>query len=76
MNISRKELIQELDEEKLLRENKLAKPKRTIRHLFEELQLSGYDGSYSAVGRYAAKWKERSSAVSAVACVPLSYQLQ
>lgn len=42
--------------EKLLRENKLAKPKRTIRHLFEELQLSGYAGSYSAVGRYAAKW--------------------
>jgi transposase len=59
--------------EKLLRENKLAKPKRTIRHLFEELQLSGYAGSYSSVGRYAAKWKERSSAVSAVACVPLSF---
>lgn len=59
--------------EKLLRENKLARPKRTIRHLFEELQLSGYAGSYSAVGRYAAKWKERSSTVSAVACVPLSF---
>mgnify|MGYP006129797753 FL=1 len=59
--------------EKLLRENKLAKPKRTILHLFKELQLSGYAGSYSAVGRYAAKWKERSSSVSAVACVPLSF---
>lgn len=59
--------------EKLLRENKLAKPKRTIRHLFEELQLLGYEGSYSAVGRYAAKWRERSSGVSPVACVPMSF---
>lgn len=59
--------------EKLLRENKLARPKRTIRHLFDELQLSGYAGSYSAVGRYAAKWRERSSGVSPVACVPLSF---
>ena len=59
--------------EKLLRENKLAKPKRTIHHLFEELQLSGYKGSYSAVGRYSAKWRERSSGVSPVACVPMSF---
>ena len=34
--------------EKLLRENKLAKPKRNAKHLFEELQNSGYQGSYSA----------------------------
>ncbi len=59
--------------EKLLRDNKVAKPKRTTRHLFEELQLYGYQGSYSAVGRYTAKWKERSSVVSSVACVPLSF---
>lgn len=65
------EYIEQL--EKLLRENKSAKPKRTIRHLFEELQLSGYAGSYSAVGRYAAKWKERSIGVSPSACVPMSF---
>lgn len=59
--------------EKLLRENKQARPKRTIRHLFEDLQLLGYAGSYSAVGRYAAKWRERSSGVSPVACVPMSF---
>mgnify|MGYP003393755864 FL=1 len=59
--------------EKLLRENKTAKPTRTIRHLFEELQLSGYKGSYSAVGRYCAKWRECSSSVSPAACVPLSF---
>jgi len=59
--------------EKLLRENKQARPKRTIRHLFEDLQLSGYEGSYSAVGRYSAKWRERSSGVSPVACVPMSF---
>ena len=65
------EYIEQL--EKLLRENKSAKPKRTIRHLFEELQLSGYAGSYSAVGRYAAKWKERSTNVNLSACVPMSF---
>lgn len=41
--------------------------------MFEELQLSGYKGSYSAVGRYASKWRERSSGVSPVACVPMSF---
>jgi transposase len=59
--------------ERLLRDNKTAKPTRTIRHLFEELELSGYKGSYSAVGRYCAKWRERSSSVSPAACVPLSF---
>ena len=59
--------------ERLLRDNKTAKPTRTIRHLFEELELTGYKGSYSAVGRYCAKWRERSSSVSPAACVPLSF---
>ena len=31
--------------EKLLRENKTAKPKRNAKHLFEELQNSGYSKS-------------------------------
>lgn len=59
--------------EKLLRESKFAKPKRTTKHLFEELQRGGYDGSYSAVRRYASKWKARSQNVSPAACVPLAF---
>ena len=57
--------------EKLLRENKSAKPKRNAKQLFEELQLSGYQGSYSSVGRYIAKWKKLTFTVSPSACVPL-----
>jgi len=59
--------------EKLLRENKTAKPKRNAKHLFEELQNSGYQGSYSSVGRYIARWKTRSSIASPSACIPLSF---
>ncbi len=59
--------------EKLLRENKTAKPKRNAKQLFEELELGGYKGSYSAVGRYVAKWKKRSYTISPAACIPLSF---
>jgi len=59
--------------EKLLRENKLARPKRNGKQLFEELELMGYQGSYSSVGRYIAKWKERTSTVNPSACIPLSF---
>jgi transposase len=59
--------------EKLLRDNVRAKPKRTTKALFESLQNSGYDGSYSAVSRYAANWNKRMSCVSPTACVPLYF---
>ena len=61
--------------EKLLRDNKTARPKRTIRQLFEELQTLGYGGSESAVCRYAAKWKKQDQALPVAACVPLSFGL-
>jgi transposase len=38
--------------EKLLRDNRFAKPKRNGKMLFEELRDLGYCGSYSAVNRY------------------------
>ena len=38
--------------EKMLRDNKHSKPKKTGKILFEELQIYGYQGSYSAVSRY------------------------
>ncbi len=59
--------------EKLLRDNKHARPKRNAKHLYEELCLSGYKGSYSSACRYISKWNERSSNISPAACVPLSF---
>ncbi len=59
--------------EKLLRDNKNARPKRNAKHLYEELCLVGYEGSYSSVGRYISKWNERASNISPAACVPLSF---
>jgi transposase len=59
--------------EKLLRENKNAKPKRTIVQIYEELCLSGFKGGYSSVNRYASKWKKLTDTVSPSACVPLSF---
>ena len=61
--------------EKLLRDNKTARPKRTIRQLFEELQTLGYSGSESAVCRYAAKWKKQDQPLPPSTCVPLSFGL-
>jgi transposase len=59
--------------EKLLRDNANAKPKRKTKALFESLQNCGYEGSYSAVSRYAASWNKRMSCVSPAACVPLYF---
>jgi transposase len=59
--------------EKLLRENKNARPKRKIVQIYEELCLQGFVGSYSSVNRYAAKWKKLTDIVSPSACVPLSF---
>ena len=59
--------------EKLLRENKVAKPKRSIVQIYEELCLLGFKGSYSSVNRYASKWKKLSETVSPSACIPLSF---
>lgn len=59
--------------EKLLRDNRFAKPQRNGKMLFECLRDLGYCGSYSAVNRYISSWKERTSGVSADACIPLSF---
>ena len=59
--------------EKLLRENKNARPRRKIVQIYEELCLQGFKGSYSSVNRYAAKWKKLTDTVSPSACVPLSF---
>jgi transposase len=59
--------------EKLLRDNRFAKPQRTGKMLFEDLQDLGYRGSYSAVNRYIGAWKERTSKISHDACIPLSF---
>jgi len=59
--------------EKLLRENKNAKPKRTAAQIYEELCLQGFTGSYSALNRYVSKWKKLTDRVSPSACIPLSF---
>ena len=59
--------------EKLLRDNRFAKPKRNGKMLFEELRDLGYCGSYSAVNRYIDAWSARSNAVRVDACIPLSF---
>ncbi len=59
--------------EKLLRDNKHSKPKKTGKALYEELKGYGYEGSYSAVSRYITGWKERSSEFNVNACVPLIF---
>ena len=59
--------------EKLLRDNKFAKPKRNGIMLFEELRDQGYGGSYSAVARYIKAWNGRTSGTSPNACIPLSF---
>jgi transposase len=60
--------------EKLLRDNRSAKPKRNALMLFEELRDLGYEGSYSAVNRYIKAWTARFLDTSeGGACVPLSF---
>ena len=61
--------------EKLLRDNKNAKPKRTIRQLFEQLVEFEYTGSESSVNRYSVKWKEKNQIVPKVACVLFFFDL-
>jgi transposase len=46
--------------------------RRTWLSLYEELQGDGYQGSYSAVRRYAAKWKSERGSLSEV-YVPLTF---
>ena len=59
--------------EKLLRDNRFAKPKRNGKMLFEELRDLGYCGSYSAVNRYIEAWSARSDAVRVDTCIPLFF---
>jgi transposase len=46
--------------------------RRTLLSLYEELQGRGYAGSYSAVRRYAGKWREERATLSEV-YVPLTF---
>ncbi len=59
--------------EKLLRDNARARPKRTAKQIFELLQVSGYTGSYSSVGRYIASWNKRIASERSAACIPLYF---
>jgi transposase len=59
--------------EKLLRDNRHARPKRTGKALYEELKSQGYSGSYSAVMRYSRQWHIRNSHLSKEAYVPLCF---
>jgi len=46
--------------------------RRTVLSLYEELQGHGYQGSYSAVGRYAGKWNKERISLSNV-YIPLTF---
>ena len=54
--------------EKMLRDNKQAKPQKTGKALFEELKTYGYQSSYSAVSRYISTWKQKTG-VNISACL-------
>lgn len=59
----------------MLAEN-MRQPKRqrlTLVRIYEELRNRGYDGSYDAVRRYAAKWQKARDVASADAYVPLRF---
>jgi len=61
--------------EEMLSEN-LRRSKRerlTLVLIYEALRNRGYDGSYDAVRRYAAKWRKARDVASADAYVPLSF---
>lgn len=58
----------------LLRDTQRSRPQRTIKQLFLELQSYGYEGSYSAVGRYASSWKRRVGLSTSDAYVPLYFE--
>jgi transposase len=60
--------------EELLEANAELAPakRRTLLSLYEELQGRGYEGSYSAVRRYAGKWREARKTLSNV-YVPLTF---
>lgn len=59
--------------EKLLRDNKLTRPRLTGRAIYEKLTHKGYRGSYSAVMRYSKEWKAKTNQAIKKACVPLSF---
>jgi len=63
------------DVDRLLSENakRSRRERLTLVRIYEELRNRGYDGSYDAVRRYAASWKQREEEASASAFVPLSF---
>jgi transposase len=62
-----------LDQLLLANEAKAPRERLTLIRVFEELQGSGYDGSYDAVRRYARRWAKDRGHATAAAYVPLSF---
>ena len=60
--------------EKLERDKKLPKrQRRTVRKLFQELQLIGYEGGYDSVRRYVKRWRQQQSKATGQVFIPLSF---
>lgn len=56
------------DDEKLPR-----KLRRTAQILFEEIQLSGYEGGYDSVRRYVQRWRKERKILSQDVYIPLTF---
>ena len=54
-------------------DGKSPRERLTMIRIFEELQGSGYDGSYDAIRRYAKSWRQGRGPATAQAYVPLSF---
>jgi transposase len=52
---------------------KSTRERLTLIRVFEDLHGLGYEGGYDAVRRYARKWRDEQSALTAGAYVPLSF---
>lgn len=51
-----------------------SRPKRTVVQIYDDLCLQGFNGSYSAVSRYATKFNKMLEVVNPAACIPLSFK--
>lgn len=65
--------IKELEEKLEADEGLARKRRRSCQVLFEELQLSGYEGGYDSVRRYAKKWRQAHRHLSLPVFIPLIF---
>ncbi len=63
----------EIDALLLANEGKAPRERLTLIRIFETLRISGYDGGYDAVRRYARSWEQERGEATAAAYVPLSF---